>query len=116
MLHSCSNRVTHIHIEPACNHALQLLGIEATNTAIQQMIVDAGANESGEVGYNDFVAMMAPILSCKVAEPSSRGKAAQTVVKSGSAVSFDTSINEYRRCLCVFDSVAVYLKQQRPML
>ncbi|KAL3159434.1 hypothetical protein ABBQ38_009861 [Trebouxia sp. C0009 RCD-2024] len=77
--------------------AFELLGIKATNATIQKMIADAGANESGEVGYNDFVAMMAPILSCKIAEPSSRGKAAQTVVKSGSAVSFDTSINEYRR-------------------
>ena len=98
MLHSCLNRVTHIQTELGCKkYALQLLGTKATNSTIQKMVADAGANESGEVGYNDFVAMMAPILSCNVAEPSSSTKATQAVVKSGPAVSFDMSINEYRR-------------------
>ena len=49
-----------------------------------------------EVGYDAFVMMMQPILSCKDTETHSK-TASQAVVKSGSVLSFDTSINEYRR-------------------
>lgn len=75
---------------------VQLLGIKASKSTIDKMIADAGADESGEVGYEAFVAMMEPILSAKDV-PTSDIADVQPVVKSGSVVSFETTINEYRR-------------------
>ena len=87
------NSFNGIHTRLNHLHAVQLLGIKASMATINKMITDAGADESGEVGYDAFVAMMEPILSAKGTTTSKN----QPMVASGSTVSFETTINEYRR-------------------
>ena len=87
---------------------MQLLGIKASMSAINNMIVEAGADESGEVGYDAFVAMMEPILFVHDMGLS-HVQATQHAVKSQSAVSFETSINEYRRLALLSPSTRIRL-------
>ena len=68
--------------------ALQLLGMKASNKEMKQMLVEAGADESGEVGYNAFVR----IMTAQLLSPSQG-----TTTQRSAALSFDTTVNEYRR-------------------
>lgn len=56
------------------------------------MLTDAGADASGEVGYDAFVQIMtAQLLSPNPANTTQRS----------AALSFDTTVNEYRRYACM---------------
>jgi len=76
---------------------LQLLGIKASKKAINEMLADAGAGESGEVGYDAFVQIMTTQLLSPDLDQGSQRTPASTVKAQGPVLSFDTTVNEYRR-------------------
>ena len=76
---------------------LQLLGIKADKKAINEMLADAGAGKSGEVGYDAFVQIMTTKLLSSDLDQGSERTPASTAKAQGCLLSFDTKINEYRR-------------------
>ena len=77
---------------------LQLLGIKASKKAINEMLADAGAGESGEVGYDAFVQIMTTqLLSPDLDQASERPAKGPASTAQGPVLSFDTKVNEYRR-------------------
>jgi hypothetical protein len=76
---------------------VQLLGIKASKKAIKEMLADAGAGESGEVGYNAFVQIMTTQLLSPELDQGSECTPASTAKAQGPVLSFDTKVNEYRR-------------------
>ena len=76
-------------IEDCCTCLLHLLGIKASQQEIKQMLIQAGADESGEVGYDAFV----QIMTAQLLSPNPANSTQRSV-----ALSFDSTVNEYRRC------------------
>ncbi len=76
---------------------VQLLGIKASKKAIKEMLADAGAGESGEVGYDAFVQIMTTQLLSPELDQGSERTPASTAKAQGPVLSFDTKVNEYRR-------------------
>ena len=86
---------------------MQLLGIKASQKAIKEMLAEAGADESGEVGYDAFVRIMTAQLLSPNPNTGSKHTATGAVQTQGPILSFDTTINEYRRyssAACLFVS------------
>lgn len=62
------------------------------------MLSDAEADESGEVGYDAFVQIMTAQLLPRDPNAASKHRASGAVNGQGPVLSFDTTVNEYRRC------------------
>ncbi|KAL0031219.1 hypothetical protein WJX77_010216 [Trebouxia sp. C0004] len=75
----------------------RLLGIKASKKAINEMLANAGAGESGEVGYDAFVQIMTTQLLSPNLDQGSAHTPAGTAEAQGPVLSFDTKVNEYRR-------------------
>ena len=98
--HSCLSLYTirqtslEVHLKPSAY--VQLLGIKASKRDIKEMLSNAGADDSGEIGYDAFVQIMTTqLLSAKPAQPSNHP--AQDTNNHVAVLSFDTIISEYRR-------------------
>lgn len=61
------------------------------------MLADAGADESGEVGYDAFVRIMTTQLRSPDPNTGPKRTASGGVQGLGPILSFDITVNEYRR-------------------
>lgn len=74
---------------------MQLLAIKATRKEIEAMLVSAGAEEDGEIGYDAYVqAMSTQLFTGLSKQKRASGTGANT---DGGLLSFDTQVNEYKR-------------------
>ena len=76
---------------------VQLLGIKASKKAIKEMLADAGAGESGEVGYDAFVQIMTTQLLSPELDQGSERTPASTARAQRPVLSSETKVNQYRR-------------------